>query len=83
MINLGAETKLSPDEVLSRASQFFGPTGVGLAERRDSDGCLTFIGGGGHVSVTVSRPAAGGMTDVAVQAQEWERDATRFLAKLS
>ena len=81
MVNLGTETKLSSEKVLARATAFFGEGGLGLETRRDSDTCLTFIGGGGYVTVTTAPIAKG--TDVTVASQEWERDATRFLSRLS
>ena len=81
MVNLGTQTKLSSAEVLARATAFFGEGGLGLEMRPDSDTCLTFSGGGGYVTVTTAPIAKG--TDVTVASQEWERDATRFLSRLS
>ena len=81
MINLGSETKLTPQRVLERATAYFGRGGLGLEVREDSPSCLTFSGGGGYVSVTAIA-SEGRKTEVTVVAVEWERDAKAFLAKI-
>ena len=81
MINLGSETKLTPQQILERAIAYFGKGGLGLEMREDAPGCLTFSGGGGYVSVTVTTSQER-KTEVSVVAQEWEQDAKSFLAKI-
>jgi hypothetical protein len=44
-------TKLSPQEAIASAKDYFGPQGVGLEIMDENDLCITLQGGGGHVSV--------------------------------
>jgi hypothetical protein len=71
-------TKLSTDEALARAEQFFGSE-LGLIVRTRSPGAIAFEGGGGHVVVgaTGERPTA-----VELETREWDRQVTEFMRSL-
>jgi hypothetical protein len=53
MINLEVKTKLTQDEVIDQLKKFFGIQGVGLHISEEAPQCLTFEGGGGHVTATL------------------------------
>ena len=50
-LRMGTKTKDSPQEVLAKASAFFGPKRVGLNIIPHGENVLEFSGGGGFVSV--------------------------------
>ncbi|MBK8905213.1 MAG: hypothetical protein IPM53_28785 [Anaerolineaceae bacterium] len=77
MLRLGTQTKQSPQEVLARATAFFGPKGTGLSVIPQGPRAIEFSGGGGFVRVE-AEPVEGG-TDIDIQTREWEYDAKRFL----
>ena len=77
MISISKETSHSVDEVMRRASDFFGSKGLGLEGKARNACCINFEGGGGYVSVTVVEGE--GKRDVDIEAREWEYQAKRFL----
>jgi len=77
MIHITKETTHSADEVVRRASDFFGSQGLGLEEKEHNSCCITFEGGGGYVSVTVVE--AEGKRDVDIECREWDYQAKEFL----
>jgi hypothetical protein len=70
MIRITKETTLSADDVLRRASDFFGTQGLGLEEKERNSCCIAFEGGGGYVSISLVE--AGGKRDVDAESREWE-----------
>jgi hypothetical protein len=80
MLRISKETKLSAEEIISLASDFFGKEGVGLEEKSRNDCCISFEGGGGHVSVTIGEGDRKQTVDV--ETREWEYQAKEFLGKL-
>lgn len=80
MIRLGIKTRKDPVKVLDQAVEFFGPQGLGLEIRRRTSDSLYFVGGGGHVQVTVTQEDNG--ADVDIQSQEWDYDAQKFLERI-
>ncbi len=80
MINLEARTKLSRKEVIDRLKTFFGKSGLGLDLCEESDQCLSFEGGGGYVTATVTTDD--GKTRVGLVSQEWEHQVKEFAASL-
>ncbi|MGH2558326.1 MAG: hypothetical protein ACRDJH_04610 [Thermomicrobiales bacterium] len=79
----GAETKLSPDEVLNRARAYFGEGGkVGLPETETETGpaSATFATEAG--GVTVSAIANDAVTAVTILSREYDYWAERFLNEL-
>jgi hypothetical protein len=77
---MSRETKLSAEEIISLASEYFGKGGVGLEEKDRNSCCISFEGGGGHVSVTIVEGA--NAQNVDVETREWEYQAKEFLGKL-
>jgi hypothetical protein len=74
------KTGKSPDQVIEQAKGYFGEEGVGLEMTEDAPCCVTFVGGGGHVSVTVSEVE--GKTEVELATREWDYDVKRFMNKV-
>lgn len=77
MLHIAKDTAHSADEVVKRASDFFGNKGLGLEEKEHDSCCITFEGGGGYVTVTVVE--AGSTRGVDVESREWEYQVKRFL----
>jgi hypothetical protein len=77
MIRISKKSRLDPDEILLKASRYFGKDGEGLDETERGACCVSFSGAGGHVTVTVSE--SGGHREVDVEAREFEYQAKRFL----
>ncbi len=46
MLKIATKTKLSPEEAIKRAVEFFGPGGYGLEVKEQSFDCAYFEGGG-------------------------------------
>jgi len=80
VISYGKETKLKPDKVIDRALQFFGPGGLGLQVEDQGAGCARFTGGGGYVYLSTCEGKK--VTEVSLEAREWEYQATEFLGRL-
>ena len=77
MIRLSKTSRLNTDEILAKASCYFGKGGEGLDETGRGACCVSFSGAGGHVTVTVSE--RGDHREVDVEAREFEYQAGRFL----
>jgi len=80
MLRMSKETRLSAEEIISVASDFFGKEGIGLEEKSRNSCCISFEGGGGHVSVTIGEGDSKQSVDV--ETREWEYQAKEFLGKL-
>ncbi|MFN2228046.1 MAG: hypothetical protein ACK2UY_17115 [Anaerolineae bacterium] len=87
MLRLQVESKLSQNEVVEKARDFFGPNGWGLEVTEFADCCARFEGGGGQVYVQTS-PRRGekgekrsGST-VEIQGREWERQIREFAGQI-
>jgi hypothetical protein len=74
----GTETKLKPAEVLERAAEYFGEGGLGLDIGSRDDCCVSFEGGGGHVTVTA---VEGQKTAVDIETREWDYQVKKFMAE--
>ena len=75
-----AETEKEPEEVVEQAIAYFGEEGLGLSMTRDAPCCVSFEGGGGHVSVTASREGDG--TEVRLETREWDYQVKRFMGQI-
>lgn len=80
MIHITKETTRSADDILGRASDFFGSQGLGLEEKERNSCCIAFEGGGGYVSITVVEAA--GKRDVDVESREWDYQVKEFLGTI-
>ncbi len=76
------ETKLSPEQVMERATRYFGGE-LGLEMTQDSDCCLSFRGGGGHVVVTAEGKTDGGKTAVDLETREWDYQVREFMHQVA
>jgi hypothetical protein len=79
MLRISKESRLAPDEILARASRYFGKGGEGLDETERGSCCISFAGGGGYVTVMVSEE--GNLhREVDVESREFEYQARQFLS---
>jgi len=76
-VRYGIETSLTTTEVLDRAEEYFGEGGLGMALTSRDDCCVSFAGGGGHVTVTVTE---GKKTGVDLETREWDYQVKKFIA---
>jgi hypothetical protein len=74
-------TKVSPQEAIEQALAYFGSQGVGLALIDQSDMCLQFEGGGGHVSI-VACPGEK-QTTLELETREWDYAVRQFMEQVS
>ena len=80
MLRISKETKLSPADVVERASRFFGKDGEGLKETERTPCCISFDGAGGYLSVSVAEKNE--LRTVDVETREFEYQAKKFLGNL-
>ena len=74
-------TKLSSREAIAYAKDHFGPHGVGLDVLDEGETCVTFEGGGGHVSVVAC--AGEKKTTLELETREWDYAVRQFMHKVS
>jgi hypothetical protein len=80
MLKVGKASKHSPQEVMQKAIEFFGPSGLQLEIKEHSDRHLRFEGGGGFVEIQLN--FAGQTLEAELLTQQWEYQVKEFLAKL-
>ena len=80
MLKIATKTKLSPEEAVKRAVEFFGPDGYGLEIKNQSLDCAYFEGGGGGVEITAC--AEEKRTSVELESREWDYQAKEFIRKI-
>ncbi len=80
MLKIVTKTKLSPEEVIKRVVEFFGPGGYGLEVKNQAPGCAYFEGGGGGVNVTACTEEKG--TSVELESREWDYQVKEFIRKI-
>ena len=80
MLNLEVRTKLSVEKVIHQLKRFFGKGGLGLDVTEETSQCLTFEGGGGHVTATICPD--GTKTRINLVTQEWENQVKKFTSSL-
>ncbi len=81
MLKIATKTKLSPEEAVKRAVEFFGPGGYGLEVKTQTPACAYFEGGGGIVNVTAC--AEEKRTSVELESREWDYQVKEFIGKIS
>ena len=79
MARYSVQTKKSPEAVIQMAVGYFGEEGLGLSVGTEDACCVTFEGGGGHVSVAVSQE---GKTTVELETHEWDYQVKTFMRQL-
>jgi hypothetical protein len=77
MIRIAKNTRLTPEEVIDKASGFFGSAGQGLEEKERGLCCISFEGGGGYVTVSVAELEGRRMVDV--ESREFEYQTKGFM----
>ncbi|MFC1966682.1 hypothetical protein ACFLWI_07070 [Chloroflexota bacterium] len=80
MLKLAINTKLSPEEAIKRAVEFFGSGGYGLDVKEQSSTCAYFLGGGGGVNITACAGDKG--TSVELESREWDFQVKEFIGKI-
>ena len=81
MIRMGKESNRTPSEVIERAIDFFGPSGLGMNVQEQSDCCARFEGAGGEVVVQAVGTHQKG-SDVTIEGREWEVQIKQFMGKI-
>ena len=80
MSRYSVESATSPEEVAEEAKVFFGEGGLGLEITSETPCCVTFRGGGGHVTVSASEEK--GVTEVELESREWDYHVEQFMRKI-
>jgi len=80
MIRIAKNTRLKPEDVIERASKYFGHGGQGLTETQRGSCCISFEGTGGYVAVSVTEENNNRTVDV--ESREFEYQARQFLDKI-
>ena len=80
MLKIATKTKLSPEEAIKQAIEFFGPDGYGLEVKDQAPSCAYFEGGGGGVQVTAC--IEGKQTSVELESREWDYQVKKFIGKI-
>ena len=80
MLRIAKPTKLVPEAVIDRALKFFGKGGWGLEEIQRNPCCISFEGGGGHVSILIDDQEKHRIVDV--ETREFEYPVKQFLGNL-
>jgi hypothetical protein len=80
MIRIAKQTRLAPEDIIERASKYFGKGGEELQETQRNPCCISFEGAGGYVSVSVVDESEHRTVDV--ESREFEYHARRFLEKI-
>ena len=77
MLKIAARTKLSPEEAIRQAINFFGPNGYKLKVVDQSDTSVSLEGGGGSIEITAC--AEDGKTTVEFISREWDYQVKEFI----
>lgn len=73
-------TKLSPEQALQKAKAYFGER-IGLAVTAESSCCISFVGGGGHVTVTARMGEK--RNQVELETREWDYQVQQFMHEIA
>lgn len=79
MIRVGRKSKLVPAEVVKKAVEFFGPSGMGLNVVDQGACCVRFEGAGGYVFVQTADLEDQRGSDVTVEGREWDHQIRQFM----
>lgn len=80
MLNIETRSRLSPEEAIKRALNFFGPIGYGLRIKEEASCCVEFEGGGGGVAISASPQDKG--SKVELESREWDHQVKEFIQKI-
>ena len=77
MIRIAKKTRLTPEEIIAKASHFFGSAGDGLEEKERGLCCISFASAAGYVTVSVVEQEGRRMVDV--ESREFEYQTKNFV----
>ena len=77
MLRIAKQTRLNADDIVRKASAYFGEGGESLVEKERNPCCVSFEGAGGYVSVSIADEDKHRVVDV--ETREFEYQAKRFL----
>ena len=77
MLRIATKTKLSPENTINKAVEFFGPEGYKLKLLTKSDTSAVFEGSGGSVEIFACEE--GGKTTVDFLSKEWDFQVKEFI----
>lgn len=80
MSRYAKESRYSPNQVIGKAIEFFGPDGLGLEVDQGGEGCAIFYGGGGHISIRVCKARSG--SKIELETREWGYHVQKFLGEI-
>ncbi|UCD81603.1 MAG: hypothetical protein JSW26_09330 [Desulfobacterales bacterium] len=80
MLKIAKQSRLGPEEIMDRASKFFGKGGEGLEEKERNPCCISFEGAGGYVSILIEDEEKNRMVEI--ETREFEYQAKKFLETL-
>jgi hypothetical protein len=73
-------TKLSPEQAVQRAKAYFAAN-LGLEVTEESPCCISFVGGGGHVTVTARTGQK--RNQVELETREWDYHVQQFMHEIA
>jgi len=77
MLRIATQTKLSPEQVIRKAIDFFGPNGLKLTITSQADSTASFEKDEGSVTVVATKEK--GKTSVEFTTREWESQVEQFI----
>lgn len=80
MARYSCKTKQNPEKAIQEAIAFFGKGGLGLEIVEQNVCCVSFQGGGGHVTVTAN--ARDKETTLELETREWDYPVQQFMRKI-
>jgi hypothetical protein len=80
MLRIDTKTKLTPEEAIKKAVDFFGPGGYKLKIKSQTPLSVNFEGEVGFVSVAAGKEK--GKTAVELATSEWESQVEEFILKI-
>lgn len=80
MLKIAAKTKLSPEEAIKKAIEFFGPKGFQLKIFDQTSSSVFLEGGGGSIEITTCQE--NGKTSVEFLSREWDEPVKEFIRKI-
>ena len=81
MLHITKKTRLNRENIIEKASNYFGENGEGLTETGRNLCCISFEGIGGYISASIADDE-NGFRMVDVETREFEYQAKRFLEKV-
>jgi hypothetical protein len=80
MLRIAKQTRLKPEDIIKKASRFFGEGGEELEEKERNHCCISFEGAGGYVAVSVVDEGKHRVIDV--ETREFEYQVKAFLKNI-